>query len=57
MKWTRQRCRMLGRHKLMCDDARETRAYAALLGDGVVDLICTDPPYNVDLSQKSGELF
>jgi ParB-like nuclease domain len=38
---------ILGRHKLICGDARETGAYAALLGDEVVDLICTDPPYNV----------
>jgi hypothetical protein len=38
---------MLGRHKLICGDAREAVAYAALLGNEVVDLICTDPPYNV----------
>jgi len=40
---------MLGRHKLICGDARETGAYAALLGDEAVDLICTDPPYNVPI--------
>jgi hypothetical protein len=40
---------MLGRHKLICGDAREAGAYAALLGDEVVDLICTDPPYNVPI--------
>jgi DNA modification methylase len=40
---------MLGRHKLFCADARETSAYAALLGDEAVDLICTDPPYNVPI--------
>jgi hypothetical protein len=40
---------MLGRHKLVCGDAREAGAYAALLGDEVVDLICTDPPYNVPI--------
>jgi ParB-like nuclease family protein len=39
----------LGRHKLICGDARETSAYVALLGDEVVDLICTDPPYNVPI--------
>jgi hypothetical protein len=38
---------MLGRHKLMCGDARKAGAYAALLGEEVVDLICMDPPYNV----------
>jgi hypothetical protein len=40
---------MLGRHKLICGDAREAGAYAALLGDETVDLICTDPPYNVPI--------
>src|ERR1700730_10174864 len=40
---------ILERHKLICGDAREAGAYAALLGDEVVDLICTDPPYNVPL--------
>jgi hypothetical protein len=40
---------MLGRHKLVCGDARETDAYATLLGDEIVDLICTDPPYNVPI--------
>src|SRR5580704_238350 len=40
---------ILGRHKLICGDARETGAYAALLGDEAVDLICTDPPYNVPI--------
>lgn len=39
----------LGRHRLICGDAREAGAYAALLGDEVVDLICTDPPYNVPI--------
>jgi hypothetical protein len=40
---------MLGRHRLICGDAREAGAYAALLGDEVVDLICTDPPYNLPI--------
>ncbi len=40
---------ILGRHKLICGDAREAGAYAALLGDEVVDLICSDPPYNVPI--------
>ncbi len=40
---------ILGRHKLICGDARKAGAYAALLDDEVVDLICTDPPYNVPI--------
>ena len=37
----------LGRHKLICGDARIEAEYAALLGDETVDLVFTDPPYNV----------
>jgi DNA modification methylase len=40
---------ILGRHKLVCGDAREAAAYQALLGDEIVDLMCTDPPYNVPI--------
>jgi DNA modification methylase len=39
----------LGRHGLICGDARDMSAYGALLGDEPVDLICTDPPYNVPI--------
>ncbi|MFZ1962449.1 MAG: DNA methyltransferase [Roseiarcus sp.] len=39
----------LGRHKLFCADARDADAYASLLGADIVDLICTDPPYNVPI--------
>src|SRR5262245_10177791 len=40
---------LLGRHKLLCGDAREAAAYAAVLDDEVVDLLCMDPPYNVPI--------
>jgi hypothetical protein len=40
---------VLGRHKLLCGDARDSAAYAALLNDEVVDLLCADPPYNVPI--------
>jgi DNA modification methylase len=38
-----------GRHRLICGDARDRAAYDALLGDERVDLIFTDPPYNVPI--------
>ena len=38
---------LLGRHKLICGDAREEADYTALLGSEVADLVFTDPPYNV----------
>ena len=39
----------LGRHRLICGDARRPEDYAALLGEEKVDLIFTDPPYNVPI--------
>lgn len=37
----------LGKHRLICGDARESRDYAELLAGERVDLVFTDPPYNV----------
>ncbi len=39
----------LGRHRLLCGDAREQTDYARLLGEEKVDLVFTDPPYNVPI--------
>jgi DNA modification methylase len=38
---------ILGRHKLICGDARSAADYQSLMGGEVADLIFTDPPYNV----------
>ena len=38
---------LLGRHKLVCGDARAEGDYATLLGNETADLVFTDPPYNV----------
>jgi DNA modification methylase len=38
---------LLGPHKLLCGDATKHESYAALLGETSVDIIFTDPPYNV----------
>lgn len=40
---------LLGRHRLICGDARDPDDYARLLGDEQVDLVFTDPPYNVPI--------
>jgi DNA modification methylase len=40
---------ILGRHRLICGDARDANAYSTLLGDESVNLIFTDPPYNVPI--------
>jgi DNA modification methylase len=39
----------LGRHRLLCGDAREASSYATLLGDGQAGVVFTDPPYNVPI--------
>jgi DNA modification methylase len=39
----------LGRHRLICGDARDTQAYETLLAGERIDLIFTDPPYNVPI--------
>lgn len=40
---------VLGRHRLVCGDAREPDTYRRLLDDDVVDAVFTDPPYNVPI--------
>lgn len=39
----------LGRHRLICGDAREPSDYSAVLGEERADLVFTDPPYNVPI--------
>jgi ParB-like chromosome segregation protein Spo0J len=40
---------LLGRHKLICGDARIGQDYEALLGGERADIVFTDPPYNVQI--------
>lgn len=39
---------ILGEHRLVCGDATSPDAYARLLGGNPVDMVFTDPPYNVN---------
>jgi ParB-like nuclease domain/DNA methylase len=39
----------LGRHRLLCGDARAPADFAALMADERADIIFTDPPYNVPI--------
>jgi hypothetical protein len=39
----------LGRHRLLCGDARNPGPYAALLEDTEAEFVFTDPPYNVPI--------
>ena len=40
---------VMGRHRLICGDAREASDYDRLLDGERVDLVFTDPPYNVPI--------
>lgn len=39
----------LGPHRLLCGDARSSEDVSRLCGNGAVDLLFTDPPYNVQI--------
>ena len=40
---------LLGRHRLICGDARDRDVFGRLMGDERSDLVFTDPPYNVPI--------
>jgi DNA modification methylase len=46
---------LLGRHRLVCGDARYPTTYQRLLGNERIDLVWTDPPYGVDYEGKTAE--
>jgi DNA modification methylase len=43
----------LGNHRLICGDSLNIDTYAKLLGEEVVDLVWTDPPYGVSYVGKT----
>ena len=46
----------IGRHKVICGDSTKEETYLKLLGDEKVNLVCTDPPYLVNLESASGKI-
>lgn len=43
---------VLGDHKLLCGDSTKESDWQKLLGEEKADMLFTDPPYNVDYSEK-----
>lgn len=43
----------LGRHRLICGDSTDAETVRKLTDGAAVDMILTDPPYNVDYSAKN----
>jgi DNA modification methylase len=48
---------LLGSHKVMCGDATKSKDTKKLIGNQVVDLTFTDPPYNVDYEGTAGKIM
>ncbi|MBK7660251.1 MAG: site-specific DNA-methyltransferase [Betaproteobacteria bacterium] len=44
---------VMGHHRLLCGDATLAESYQKLLGDGSVDMVFTDPPYNVNYANSA----
>ena len=40
----------LGKHRLLCGDARGAEAYQRLMNGNLAQMIFTDPPYNVPVN-------
>lgn len=46
----------LGKHRVICGDSTTSETYQRLLGEEKVNLVCTDPPYMVNLESTSGKI-
>ncbi len=46
----------IGRHRVICGDSTDKAVYERLLEDKKVNLVCTDPPYMIDLDSTSGKI-
>jgi len=46
----------LGRHRLICGDSTKEETFAQLMGGKKVNLVITDPPYNVNYEGTAGKI-
>lgn len=46
----------LGRHRIICGDATKLETFKTLLEDTKVNLVVTDPPYNVNYEGSAGKI-
>lgn len=44
----------LGQHRLVCGDSMDTDVVKRLVGENVIDMIYSDPPYNIALDYDKG---
>lgn len=47
---------MLGEHRLYCGDSTKAETYQILMGSKRVNLVITDPPYNVNYQGTAGKI-
>ena len=44
----------LGNHRLICGDCTDLSVLKKLCGEAMIDMIASDPPYNIDLDYNAG---
>lgn len=47
---------IIGKHKVICGDSTEKETYERLLDGDKVNLVLTDPPYNVNVEETAGKI-